>query len=150
MNSLTLMNNKTRVCVVCVCVHWCVNFCKCVGCSLILILSFFLLFSLLNFQEPWLDFFLLYSDFTEPPLISSCQIYIANTAGHITSPTSKAASWKAQRNISRDLQPSSLRFSNMLIWSLFRSPSPSPILCFMCEVGQNFNDTFTKLSHLHR
>lgn len=25
------------------------------------------------------------------------QIYIANTAGHITSPTSKAASWKAQR-----------------------------------------------------
>lgn len=35
----------------------------------------------------------------------ACQIYIANTAGHITSPTSKAAFWKAQRILEEIYSP---------------------------------------------
>lgn len=35
----------------------------------------------------------------------ACHIYIANTAGHITSPTSKAASWKAQRILAEIYSP---------------------------------------------
>lgn len=36
---------------------------------------------------------------------SACQIYNANTAGHITSPTSKAASWKAQKILAEIYSP---------------------------------------------
>lgn len=76
----------------------------------------------------------------------ACQIYIANTAGHITSPTSKAAFWKAQRILEEIYSPH--LYASETCWSNL-SP-PLLFLCFMCEVGQHFNDPFSKLLHLQR
>lgn len=116
----------------CVSVWWKCKFCTHVGFlfKFICCYCFFVFVFLHHHQGQRLDAFPLWSDSAQPPVISPRQINIANTAGHITSPTSKAASWKAQWNISRDLQPSSLCFRNMLI----QSNLPPPLAFFVFYV----------------
>lgn len=59
---------------------------------------------------------------------SACHIYIANTAGHITSPTSKAASWKAQRILAEIYSPH--LYASETCWSeVISHPLPFCVSC---------------------
>lgn len=58
----------------------------------------------------------------------ACHIYIANTAGHITSPTSKAASWKAQRILAEIYNPH--LYASETCWSeVISHPLPFCVSC---------------------
>lgn len=58
----------------------------------------------------------------------ACHIYIANTAGHITSPTSKAASWKAQRILAEIYSPH--LYTSETCWSeVISRPLPFCVSC---------------------
>lgn len=58
----------------------------------------------------------------------ACHIYIANTAGHITSPTSKAASWKAQKILAEIYSPH--LYASETCWSeVISHPLPFCVSC---------------------